>query len=162
MSKITSWFQTRSKKKVRHSSGPEPLPRTRPSPLTPTPSETAFNSSPFFPKLSYELRHAIIAHAFGEQIVHMNLFYHERRPKRPTARGPHAVPGKHFFRSGYVWSSSVCHQCWPGAHGYRDALGPAYDECHSNGQANCIAWPGDGPEKCFLGIMGWMLSCRQA
>jgi hypothetical protein len=55
-----------------------------------------------------------------------------------------------------------------------DSRGPGYDpqpcddECvygwnGRNGfHPQCEHWPGDDPEKCLIGAMGWLLSCKQA
>ncbi|CAM1511966.1 Fc.00g094790.m01.CDS01 [Cosmosporella sp. VM-42] len=66
----------------------------------------------------------------------------------------------------WAWRSSVCHRDSP--HSPRKLPGhrvqPHADKCRF-GESDCDAcelWPGEWPAKCFLGVMGWLLSCRQA
>lgn len=71
----------------------------------------------------------------------------------------------------YFWRSSECHRDHPrimmGPHRKRyfsNSLNAAEDRCRLGGtQENfCSAWRGADYSKCFVGAMGWMLSCRQA
>lgn len=71
----------------------------------------------------------------------------------------------------WIWRSSECHRDSPdhfqkGVKGPLDGkvLNPAEDCCRYGGASlnNCAKWPGDKPTKCFIGAMGWLLSCRQA
>uniref|UniRef100_A0A0B7KGU7 DUF7730 domain-containing protein n=1 Tax=Bionectria ochroleuca TaxID=29856 RepID=A0A0B7KGU7_BIOOC len=73
---------------------------------------------------------------------------------------------------GWIWRSSECHRRYPWKS--RDELkgkqvdrytNAAEDRCRFGGglwPRMCQWWSGDGPSKCCIGAMGWLLSCRQA
>ncbi|KAI5457370.1 hypothetical protein BGZ63DRAFT_467274 [Mariannaea sp. PMI_226] len=77
-------------------------------------------------------------------------------------------------RKVWYWQSSVCHrkrwnpdgEFWryfPGMSGSANAnLPPFRDQCRWGWALYCDEWPGDMPGKCMIGVMGWLLSCRQA
>lgn len=71
----------------------------------------------------------------------------------------------------WIWRSSECHRRYPWKG--RDELkerqvdrftNAAEDRCRFGGvwPRMCQWWSGDGPSKCCVGAMGWLLSCRQA
>lgn len=151
------------------------LPLERARPLTSsTPSQS---TSDFFQKLPPELRRAVLIEAFGDEILHMDLSF-KRPRKRPTRenkaswklarRLPHCAIFGDWYR-GYElepewllperweWFSCVCHR---GAQmGY--SCEPYNDGCLS-GNAQCQRWPGKYVGKCFIGVLGWLSSCKQA
>ncbi|KAF7558432.1 hypothetical protein G7046_g5729 [Stylonectria norvegica] len=167
-------LQPKSKITARH-------PLSRPaSPLT--------HSVPkdlFFGRLPPEIRHAIQVLAFGDQTVHMELEYQYPynlvAEKEPETRAFHAridLTGTgryaHMDTQGEVkwrWFSCVCHRYPPeGIHlplGRRGNMPwghfrePDVDHC-LRGMCSCKNWPGKWPVKCQIGIMGWLLSCRNA
>ncbi|PGH26746.1 hypothetical protein AJ80_01510 [Polytolypa hystricis UAMH7299] len=63
----------------------------------------------------------------------------------------------------WQWCSSVYHDLWPDS----DPTEAEYsflhqmDHCYL-GSASCDRWPGEMPAKCFIGALGWFLTCRQA
>ncbi|CAH0004419.1 unnamed protein product, partial [Clonostachys byssicola] len=68
------------------------------------------------------------------------------------------------------WYSCVCHRHHPDhqlSHGRRgSALAPTMrepqlDKCFQ-ATGFCAEHPGKWPDKCFIGVMGWLLTCRQA
>ncbi|CAG9982787.1 unnamed protein product [Clonostachys byssicola] len=79
----------------------------------------------------------------------------------------------------WVWFGCVCHRssCHTSRTArYMDKFGdnngiisrdsdapcePKDDRC-LEGVARCKQWPGTWPEKCQIGILGWLLTCRQA
>jgi hypothetical protein len=70
----------------------------------------------------------------------------------------------------WIWSSSVCHRVFPnkrtGKFYYEADPNVAEDRCRFGGYRT-LSWfycQGYGVvhNQCFLGIMGWLLSCRQA
>lgn len=154
---------------------PLPLSTTQPRVLTTTPSQASsvVANSPLFNHLSSELRLAILEQAFGKQNLHMNLLYFD--PAKPisaraadpdrhaTANGYKKPPGK---KAVYQWSSSICHRDYPTEFEGQRKTPFWYDPCHRTstvgGWEHCEDYPGERPATCWLGIMGFLLSCRQA
>ncbi|KAF5593986.1 hypothetical protein FPANT_4981 [Fusarium pseudoanthophilum] len=148
--------------------------------LTPEPpqSVTVVNgkaNGAFFDRLPTEIRMRILRLAFGDRTVHYGTTSAQNRLVFP---GPLVVDLDKLTASGkqpkaeWAWRSSVCHRLPPS--GFIDPRGPGYDpqpcddECvHGwNGRngfrPQCEHWPGEGPEKCSVGAMGWLLACKQA
>lgn len=153
---------------------------------TPGPAFTTGNG-PFFQKLPPEIRHQILVEAFGDRVVHMDLIYdHPILPRREHSSLPTDAEDRHCglnveydTRMGrvipkvnrskpkqWIWRSSVCHRDYPGSFlrlpGHR--VQPCEDMCRYGDSIynTCGVWPGESPTKCFIGAMGWLLSCRQA
>lgn len=95
---------------------------------------------------------------------HAGIDYYSERMDQEEIKGE---------RKEWRWFSCVCHRLPPDAPRLplgrrrhylrtRNNIGdPDTDLClHGFGQ--CDKWPGDCPAKCLIGIMGWMLSCKQA
>ncbi|KAM7206139.1 hypothetical protein V8F20_002921 [Naviculisporaceae sp. PSN 640] len=65
----------------------------------------------------------------------------------------------------WEWWGSVCHRDveWRMREDPRKRLlaEPWRDTCRE-GEACCDGWAGAIPDKCMVGVMGWLLSCRQA
>ena len=172
MPKFKSWLFNKlhihSTKNNRKSSSPAPstdppvLPKIRKRALTPSPSHESLvlDTSPkcvFFQRLPWELRRQIQMDAFGGRTVHMDLQY-----TYPNLRGSsHAGLDNHYGRLwdrtgslNWRWWSSVCHR--------HPIQGGWEDHCRSAGGVYCLLWAGEMPAKCLLGVMGWLLTCRQA
>lgn len=149
----------------------------------------ATTDSSFFQKLPPEIRYKILVEAFGGQTVHMDLWFdHPEAPQVPGGQPP--VPshcGRNRIeyarrygpflhldetqRKRWVWRSSVCHREFPHDFGRGilaqhngHFLNAAEDRCRFGGANSniCSHWPGDPSTRCFIGAMGWLLSCRQA
>ena len=134
-----------------------------------TPSSSLENLKPliepngaFFARLPAELRRQIYVDAFGDRTVHLDLRQEFPRlveaPKAPTHALVSEDGGERNREAGprWVWWSSVCH---------RHPMAPAWaDQCRvGSPRQMCDAfYPGQWPGKCFLGIMGWILACRQS
>lgn len=144
------------------------LPSKRQHLLTPSPSHTDLNckdssASPFFSRLPPELRHRIYLDAFGNRTLHMDLRFDHPWVAGPCHAGTNNLgagePG-HAVTSippAWIWWSSVCHR-HPGI-----PERCSEDHCRSGGSyTRCDLFPGEGPGKCFVGVMGWLLACRQA
>lgn len=188
MPSLKKWIEKRlsSSKKSRDTAstpGPLPfLPIERPSHLTPSHSRenlialSAMSNYGLFQHMPYEIRRMIIIAAFGGQTLHLDLTF-----AHPLERMPGAQPNMNHCGLGYElvrnvnqpkdwqWFSCVCHrrarltvlETWRRV---GQKMKPDDDEC-LNGiprGCDCEAWGGDWPGKCFIGIMGWLLSCRQA
>lgn len=145
-------------------------------------------SAPFFTKLPAEIRHAILVLAFGDRKVHMDLrLLHPRRKDLPVH--PAFVETSHCHGKApmfwadkrdrsrsreWIWWSCVCHYSYPPyheiAHRQRQAssMGGWYrrmgqDMCAYGQGGSCWDWTtSKEPDRCSIGAMGWILSCKQA
>ena len=168
------------------------LPVHRPRVLTPSLSHQSFapallqHNYGFFGRLPHELRRQILIAAFGGRTLHVSLtFGHPlvRRPRRQIAEGAqgsnkHCGLGSELVpdiaqRQAWHWFGCVCHR----RAGYsktemeqREAeqkfsrtIEPCDDQCLKGSVCSCELPAGtrDSAE-CFIGIMGWLLTCRQA
>ncbi|KAF5554539.1 hypothetical protein FMEXI_2007 [Fusarium mexicanum] len=134
--------------------------------LTPEPPQsgtvaTGKANGAFFDRLPTEIRTRILRLAFGDRTVHVDLICgYPIFPDSKRHGGLRQLP------------YSVCHRLPPS--GVINSRGPGYDpqpcddECvfgwnGRNGfRPQCEHWPGEGPEKCSVGAMGWLLACKQA
>ena len=184
-SKRSKWLPNRIKDtlarfraKKTSSNAPPHLPAPRPGALTPTddpesplsrPIVTQDSSCLLFSKLPPELRREILILAFGKRSLHMGLVFDHPIVPRPSnvSTGPSWSVDRDKPKS-WRWSSTVCHRNPPRKpdsvagwiYGWRPLC---YDECQaSDGRPYCQLWPGTSPEKCQVGIMGFLLCCRQA
>lgn len=89
----------------------------------------------------------------------------ELRQETPRYKVDPALPKR------WIWRSSDCHRNPPwdsrsdDHNKYKDrAVNASEDRCRLGGAEGyfCQLWPGERPHKCFVGAMGWLLSCRQA
>ncbi len=131
--------------------------------------------------LPAEIRHMILCAAFGDRTVHIDLRLRPRLYTAKTAEG--CSPSR--FHAGYPplltrwdmelrhgvdvrteddkklawrWYGCVCHHNQPGGaynHAYNDA-------CLSGFARGCSSYPGNVPEKCMVGAIGYLLSCKRA
>lgn len=153
---------------------------------------TGKNNNTFLHRIPFEIRQQILILAFGEQTVHMDLQFRYpfdvNDKEDMCGQGPHAmicnrrlgsVEEKEYarriegMRQEWRWYSCVCHRFSSNAAQTQLALGrknnhlwnyscdPGGDTC-LDGVANCYDWPGEWPGMCQIGIMGWLLSCKQA
>jgi len=141
------------------------LPEERAHTLSPSQSREnllqsgAATGSPFFERLPSEIRHKIYIAAFGDRTIHMDLNF-----DRPGVRGKTHEPADlekcnpEFSTeppTEWIWSSSVCHR--------NPSLEACHDNCRIGGKNTmCSLFPGEAPDKCNLGVLGWLLTCRQA
>ncbi|KAL2019270.1 hypothetical protein VTK56DRAFT_9814 [Thermocarpiscus australiensis] len=162
------------------------LPAQRPRPLTPTASLECLVALGTFANLPPELRRRVLVAAFGERTLHLDLrLAHPRlsqnlRPAIPveTAKHEHcrgAAPLSWYYcpdqtaPKTWRWWSCVCHRLVPPGHKFERlslARGvapyrcPHHDSCIRGYALCCHMWsPND---KCTVGVMGWLLACRQA
>ncbi|KAI9148806.1 Sodium transport ATPase 5 [Paramyrothecium foliicola] len=145
-----------------------------------------FQESCAFFRLPPNIRQDILRLAFGDSGLHMTLSY--ERPDAPDQVDPEnhcGIANRRWARrqlrsrdpeqpKSWQWWSSVCHRLAPDASGpssrfNREILWahsrsemPWADNCRNGDAANCFAWKSsDGTFACFIGAMGWLLSCRQ-
>jgi hypothetical protein len=159
------------------------LPSERPGALTPSPScenvASAINNYGLFQSLPYEIRRVILTEAFGGRTLHIDLSF-----GHPPARGPdlinnsgattrHCGLGSELSHDASLpqrwrWFSCVCHRhrewadadpeaCWRFG-----SVEPCDDECLKGSRCTCETHGRCLPEIRFIGIMGWLLTCRQA
>ncbi|KAM0326346.1 hypothetical protein ACHAQA_006947 [Verticillium albo-atrum] len=143
-------------------------------------------TSTFFAALPFELRRQILLYAFGRQTLHIDLAF-----RRPFAPEPFTAPEKEhphahifcdhmYFHSGqgfrritvdksqpkaWRWFGCVCHARAADIDAFDPSLADVVDLSTDGcltGRTDCDAWPGTWPGRCFVGVMGWLLSCRQA
>ncbi len=142
-------------------------------------------NSPLFQKLPAEIRIQILTAAFGERTLHMDvLLSHPPWRRQPIGHdravlghaGLFIEPSKagdgRWFpvldttaRQAWQWHGSVCHRNPPGtAVDNGHSVQPCQDQCRSGVTPDdaCKQWPGVSPDKCRIGAMGWLQSCRQA
>ncbi|KAF7511751.1 hypothetical protein GJ744_003482 [Endocarpon pusillum] len=129
--------------------------------LTPSPSHDNLHAtakSAFFQQLPLELRRHIYIAAFGKRTIHMDLRFDYPEPpglRHARLKGDCMHERERSELARWRWWSSVCHrnpllECW-------------LDQCRTGeNNATCFLFPGEWPDKCFLGVMGWLLACRQA
>ncbi|OBT83116.1 hypothetical protein VE02_08071 [Pseudogymnoascus sp. 03VT05] len=167
------------------------LPADRPSILTPSTSSdnlVSFDNYGLFQRLPYEIRRSILIEAFGGRTLHMDLeFNHPLVRKSGTQKEiSHCDLGSNLIRDtdlpkGWQWFGCVCHRPaeWLERFGgsiFRSLFGmkeceripkmrPWEDGCWRGipNPSECGPLRGkDRPSECFIGIMGWLLACRQA
>lgn len=147
----------------------------------PTTNPSAHNGT-FFERLSPDLRRMVLIEAFGDRAVHVNLQYDRPLRARPPRKTLHAG-GVDVLDQGHSasrqmrkprawqWYSCVCHRdpVWFVERGRGAGKGemtslPAIDSCLRRRPQLCDAPPGDPRDmsRCFLGVMGWLTTCRQA
>ncbi|OAA76810.1 hypothetical protein LEL_06494 [Akanthomyces lecanii RCEF 1005] len=153
--------------------------------LSVQPRHDATADSPLFQRLPAEIRIQILTAAFGERTLHMDvLLSYPPLRRQPIGRDRAALghaglfiePGKaddgKFFpildtttRQAWQWHGSVCHRNPPGtAVNDGHSVQPCQDQCRSGITPDdaCKQWPGVAPDKCRIGALGWLQSCRQA
>ncbi len=131
--------------------------------------------------LPAEIRHSIVRAAFGDRTVHVDLRLRPRLYTAETAEG--CSPSR--FHAGYPplltrhdmglrsgadgrteddkklawrWYGCVCHRNPPGQVWKQ----PCTDSCLKGSAWGCSDHPGNVPEKCMVGAMGYLLSCKRA
>lgn len=145
--------------------------------------------SAFFTSLPPEIRHQIYLYAFGQRTIHLDLRY-SAAPPRGTDAHDHAGIGRGAAQwigstscntpKKWRWWSSVCHR--------NPVEPPWFDACRVGGRGVCWLFNDYAVamenvktddereglkervrngidcagEKCFLGVRGWLGSCRQA
>lgn len=136
----------------------------------------------FFERLSPDLRRIILIEAFGDRTIHIDLRLDRPLRARPARKTMHAG-GVDILDRGHSasrqmrkprawqWYSCVCHrdpvsfvERWHGAGEGEMASHPAMDTCLRRRPQSCDRPPGDTGDmsRCFLGVIGWLTTSRQA
>ncbi|KAH7130913.1 hypothetical protein EDB81DRAFT_129464 [Dactylonectria macrodidyma] len=142
--------------------------------------QALFQESSAYFRLPPNIRRDIIRLAFGSLRLHLDLSY--THPDAPYELIParhcgidnersreHRDGEKHNLDTNqpkaWRWWSSICHRLAPDAVGpmtRRGLVGPWGDFCRLGLAEHCLEWrDADAPSACHIGIMGWLLSCRQ-
>ena len=116
------------------------------------------SNSVFFTRFPREVRDQIYIAAFGGRTLHLDLQWDQAILPDESCHLIHVHHTEHVGRNRnarliWVWSSSVCHR--------HPMAEPWDDRCQSGSSRELCNhfYPGDN---CLLGVMGWLLSCRQA
>lgn len=135
--------------------------------------------SPFFTRLPPEIRHAILLYAFGHRTMHVELATEHplRRKRRRTSPGVTRDPTQSPFiyvvdnakPRQMLWRSSACpcngprsppaHNWWH-EHWHEPEIDVGL--CKDGDTSACESWTGVWPIRHYIGVMGWLLSCRRA
>lgn len=138
----------------------------------------------FFAKLPGDIRREILVLAFGKRTLHMDLVFDQPLNLPPLADRTAALTAKFDFphaairakktgeiassdvRKVWRWGGTVCHRMPPGEPdsvlGWLLRPGPWDDSCLQGSVGFCQYYEGKWPGKCMIGIMGFLLSCKQA
>lgn len=192
LKEIKKWVNEKVDKKVEsykyggQRAQPPLLEDPRPRPLSPSPPIKCLQQqNALFGKVPYDIRRIILVYAFGKRRLHVDLcFDHPDTPLTPDEPGENYHCGvaydkpewdrilrrrNHAEPKSWQWWSSICHRhrpdslwIWQQLDLSGQAWGPWLDNCRQGNAKHCHSWPGDLPSKCQVGIMGWLLSCRQA
>lgn len=172
MNRVRKWVRKAMGREVA-APGDPPLPFFEDSTPIDKGSATAQAGSAFF-NLPGEIRLAVLLKAFGNCDMHMDLRFDIPRYTAETAGKPNHVP----VHGGYPpllythngkprgtckawrWYGCRCHRLNPRVESPQGIL---YDGCLW-GEAMCNAWVDilPIPDRCFIGAMGFLLSCKQA
>ncbi|KAL3607505.1 hypothetical protein FPOAC2_02490 [Fusarium poae] len=146
-----------------------------------------YQESSFWFKVPPNIRRDILRLAFGDTRLHLFIDCdHPDVPREPSqnlhcdiARGPLDDNNKSKRRINrlvdktqpqkWQWWGSRCHRVHPSDTGNLGPMtrggsrGPWTDYCRNGGSSEvCEAWRRqDGSSACQIGVMGWLLSCRQ-
>ncbi|RKL32161.1 hypothetical protein BFJ72_g10741 [Fusarium proliferatum] len=134
-------------------------------------------------KLPPDIRRYILILAFGNRRLHMDFSYDYPDMTsdliQPLDKNHCGIVMENMYGAklrvvddtkprSWIWWGSVCHRLPPDldisrtgpmTHGGPD--GPWADTCRIGEALYCDSWPGSFPSNCRIGIMGWLLSCRQ-
>ncbi|KAI1024392.1 hypothetical protein LB503_007104 [Fusarium chuoi] len=145
---------------------------------------------PFF-RLPLEIRRKILIHAFGNRTVHMDLVLthplrepiNDERSTYRSTKPAHRYHTENMHLYPYTeenlgldtnqprywqWRGCVCHRLphprFKTTVDFHTIVKPADDRCCEGWAAYCAMWTKqtDKPDSCWIGAMGWLLTCRQA
>lgn len=169
---------------------PPPRPRAltpSPSRLSSTIAPSLLlNNYGLFGRLPYELRQQVFTEAFGGKTLHVSLTYGHPLERRPPAKvaeeekpankhcglGSQLVPDE-TQRQAWQWFGCVCHRRTgystreieqrEARNKFERTIEPCDDDCLKGLLCSCVLREGSlDKAECFVGIMGWLLTCRQA
>ena len=112
----------------------------------------------FFERLPREVRDQIYIAAFGGRTLHMDRQWNRPLVPHESSQFIHAnltndMERDQNVRYEWAWWSSVCH---------RHPVAEPWDDKCTSGSSRKLCNHFYPRDDCFLGVMGWLLSCRQA
>ncbi|CAM1502359.1 Fc.00g043430.m01.CDS01 [Cosmosporella sp. VM-42] len=149
-----------------------------------SPNSSEKNGDLFFSRLPFEIRRNIQLLAFGSRTLHMDLEFryplHQVNDRSSIGtvhagilrRSEDYTPDPNDLEEEqWRWFGCVCHR-YPydrpnlplgrkRGYPYKHFIEPDVDYC-LEGMGKCREYPGEWPEKCKIGIMGWLQSRRNA
>lgn len=153
-------------------------------PITPSNVTPQLSACAFFTKLPEDIRREILIAAFGDRTIHMNLEFTHPYPVLPplddaggnnTHRHTHhariaPLRNEHLLHKSdmvWRWDGSVCHrQARDYAPVGQDACFLFHavwlDGCMAGRNTYCESYGVSLPRDCQIGILGFVLSCKQA
>ncbi|KAF5591876.1 hypothetical protein FPANT_5548 [Fusarium pseudoanthophilum] len=162
---------------------PNPLSSSNISAASASGPRPRYQGTCFWFRVPPNIRRDILRLAFGDTRIHINLEYgrpHIARPETSNLHcgivvGPGEYPGEEVRvvdetkPAAWRWWSSRCHRSYPDETKGQvpmtrgGASGPWLDYCRDGGESGiCEAWKEkEGSLACHVGVMGWLLSCRQ-
>ncbi|OTB14868.1 hypothetical protein K445DRAFT_318777 [Daldinia sp. EC12] len=132
---------------------------------------TSATASSFLQRIPVEVRRMILIEAFGNRTLHLDL---RLIPPDNDAQKQRIDSGIDPGEVGYLQRNTshpkpwrlfgrVCqHDIEPCAHGIGSFPKPYTDVCLGATASSSHARLRTPPYQCFLGVMGWLLTCRQA
>ncbi len=168
MRRVRSIFHRSKKPAPKLETQDPPIPSLPDTRIT---SCTTQQPHPGFFSLPTEIRDLIMIEAFGNVRVHIDLrLLPPRRENRPSLNskrhgGPYPPLDTEQYHWGshlrtWKWYSCVCHSCSPSLGQEYDIM-PHHDEC-LRGPHRCLKGNTTASRHCRLGIIGFMMSCKQA
>jgi hypothetical protein len=137
-----------------------------------------------FAILTRELRRQILVNAFGNRTLHIDLSYSHPLVRTAGASSAPPTSGHRHCRlfsvlvpdrsspKRWQWFGCVCHRRGDYSASEREqryasmqvlqTVEPCDDGCLEASEAMCICPAAESSESCFLGGMGWLLSCQEA
>ncbi|KAI1008734.1 hypothetical protein LB504_002013 [Fusarium proliferatum] len=169
---------------------PDPRPYTLTPPPSQERITTLAETVPFF-RLPLELRQKILTHAFGNRTVHIDLVLthplrepiNDERSTYRSTKPAHRYHTENMHLYPYTeenlgldtnqprywqWRGCVCHRLphprFKTTVDFHTIVKPADDRCCEGWAAYCAMWTKqtDKPDSCWIGAVGWLLTCRQA
>lgn len=173
MRNLREWLHGRKCERMRKLPTPPmpALPAVR-RPLTASCKPATTENSPFFKRLPFEIRRLILIEAFGDRTVHFDLRLLPPLKSRFVGQSSASESAEvhhaslrpmtdHDFSKPWQWQwrGSECHAL----HHKLPFIATHKSDCCWKGKADlCDAFPGEAPTKCIIGVMSWLLTCRQA
>ena len=114
-------------------------------------------NGPFFSNLPFEIREQIYLFAFGLRTLHVD--YDHQYPRLPGPDHARLSKGRYGYNTSapktWRWWSCVCHR------ELKNSKMLHLDGCRY-GAGWCTLMKNHDHQDCFVGVMGWLTSCRQA
>ncbi|KAF4948029.1 hypothetical protein FSARC_13847 [Fusarium sarcochroum] len=136
------------------------------------------NTGTLIKGLENPTRRKILIHAFGNRTVHMDLVLtHPLREPLGLESSFRSTDPKYRFSGGgldtsqpkyWQWRGCICHRLLPPEYKitvkFPHYAKPGDDRCCDGWGIHCGVWTRKHgkPDSCWIGVMGWLVTCRQA